>query len=227
MLKQQTAIALSAALATGIVCAQDKTLYRWVDEKGKVQYTDRPPVESTGRPSSTLTPQGQVLKKNEAALTPQQQEARDAERKRASDEEAAGREERRKNMALLSTYPTEKDIDEARVRALKQGDEAVKATEKRLAAAAKRQDDYDKEKEFYLKKPMPAKLQQDIKNNELEMKNQQELLGVKKKELDTINAKYDEDKRRYIELTRGKGSDAPKTTTTATPSAVQADAKKK
>ena len=213
MLKQQTAIALSAALATGIVCAQGKILYRWVDEKGQVQYTDRPPVESAGRPSSMLTPG--------------QQEARDAERKHARDEEAAAREERRKNMALLSTYPSEKDIDEARVRALKQGDDAVKATEKRLAAAAKRQDDNEKEKEFYLKKPLPAKLQQDIKNNELEMKNQHELLGVKKKELDTINAKYDEDKRRYIELTRGKGSDAPKTTTAATPSAVQADAKKK
>jgi hypothetical protein len=47
------------------------------------------------------------------------------------------------------------------------------------------------------------------------------LLEVKKKELDAINAKYDEDKRRYIELTRGKGGSAAKATTAA------ADAKKK
>jgi hypothetical protein len=221
MLKQAIAIALFSTVAAGLASAQTKTMYRWVDEKGKVQYTDRPPAESAGRPSDTLTRQGQVLKKSEGALTPEQEAAREAERKKARDEEAAAREERRKNMALLNTYPSEKDIDEARVRALKQGDEAVKATEKRLAEAAKRQNEYEKEKEFYLKKPMPAKLQQDIKNNELELKNQQELLGVKKKELDTINAKYDEDKRRYIELTRGKGSPAGKAATAA------ADTKKK
>ena len=215
MLRSLIAIALTSILAVGLAFGQAKTMYRWVDENGKVQYTDRPPVESAGRPSSTLTTQGQVLKRNEAALTPEQQEARDAERKKARDEEAAAREERRKNMALLSTYPSEKDIDDARARALKQGDEAIKATEKRLTAATKRQEDYDKEKEFYLKKPMPPKLQQDIKNNELELKNQRELLGVKKKELDSINAKYDEDKRRYLELTKGKGAAAP------------ADAKKK
>ena len=203
-------VALSSLLAAGTAGAQNKTMYKWIDEKGKVQYTDKPPVESAGRPSPTLTTQGQVLKKNEAALTPEQQEVRDAEKKRARDDEAAAREERRKNMALLSTYPSEKEIDDARGRALKQGDEAVKATEKRLDDARKRQDDYDKEKEFYLKKPMPAKLQQDIKNNELELKNQQELLGVKKKELDTINAKYDEDKRRYLELTKGKSASPAK-----------------
>jgi len=220
------AVLLSALLAGGLAQAQNKTLYKWTDENGKVQYSDKPPVEAAGRPSSTLTQQGQVLKKNEGALTPEQQEARDAERKRAREEEALAREERRKNMALLSTYPSEKDIDEARARALKQGDEAVKATEKRLDAAQKRQVEYEKEKEFYLKKPMPAKLQQDIKNNELELKNQTELLGVKKKELDTINAKYDEDKRRYIELTKGKGATPAKATTAAAPASPAGTTKK-
>ena len=221
MLSRLIIVLLSSTLAAGIASAQNKTLYKWVDEKGKVQYTDKPPVEAAGRPSETLTGQGQVLKRSGAALTPEQREARDAESKRALDDEAVAREERRKNMALLSTYPSEKDIDEARARALKQGDEAVKDTEKHLDAAKKRQVEFDKEKEFYLKKPMPAKLQQDIKNNELELKSQAELFGVKKKELDTINAKYDEDKRRYIELTRGKSGPAAKATTAAT------DAKKK
>ena len=210
-------VALSATLASDLACAQGKTMYRWVDEKGQVQYTDRPPVESTGRPSSTLTNQGQVLKRNEAALTPEQEASRELERKRAREEAAVAREDRRKNMALLSTYPSEQDIEEARARALQQGDEAIKVTERRLAGATKRRDEYEKEKEFYLKKTMPPKLQQDIRSNELELKNQQELLGVKNKQLDTINAKYDEDKRHYIELTRGKAAAA----------AAPADVKKK
>lgn len=208
-------LAVSLCVAAGYASAQAR-LYKWTDEKGKVHYTDKPPTEAAGRPSETLTRSGAVLKKSEATLTPEQQEARDRENKQKREEEAAAREERRKNIALLNTYSSEKDIEDARARALKQGEEAVKATEKRIAEAQKRQNDYEKEKEFYLKKPMPPKLQQDMKNNELELKNQQELLGVKKKELDAINAKHDEDKRRYLELTKGAPA-APKSTTAAAP----------
>jgi hypothetical protein len=49
---------------------------------------------------------------------------------------------------------------------------------------------------------MPAKLKQDLSNIEIEIKNQKELLEAKKREIGTINAKYDEDKRRYAEATR-------------------------
>ncbi len=53
---------------------------------------------------------------------------------------------------------------------------------------------------------MPFKLRQEIANNDIEIKNQIVLLDAKKKEISTINAKYDEDKRRYVELTSGKGA---------------------
>ena len=55
---------------------------------------------------------------------------------------------------------------------------------------------------------MPFKLKQEISNNEIEIRNQTSLLDAKKKEINTINAKYDEDKRRYIELTSGKAATA-------------------
>jgi len=51
---------------------------------------------------------------------------------------------------------------------------------------------------------MPFKLKQEITNNEIQIRNQTVLLDAKKKEINTINAKYDEDRRRYIELTSGK-----------------------
>jgi hypothetical protein len=59
---------------------------------------------------------------------------------------------------------------------------------------------------------MPKKLQDDIKNNEIDIKTQQETLAAKKKELGEINAKYDEDNRRYLELTmsaKAKSEAAP------------------
>jgi hypothetical protein len=151
-----------------------------------------------------LSRQGMVVKKSEGALTPSQIAARDAEEKRKKDEELAAKEEKRKNQALLNTYSSENDIEEGRQRALRQAEAANKETEKRMAEAQKRAQTLVAEKEFYLKKPMPKKLQDDIKNNEIDIKGYQDALSAKQKELGEINAKYDEDKRRYQELTGTK-----------------------
>ena len=136
-------------------------------------------------------------------LTPEQQALQEAEKKRKDEQEQQAREERRKNAALLNTYSSEKDIEEARTRALRQAEEAIKQTEKRITEAEKRRKDFEREKEFYAKKGPPPKLLQDIQNAEIELKNQHDLLDAKRKEIGTINARYDEDKRRYLELTKG------------------------
>ncbi|MBI2316433.1 MAG: DUF4124 domain-containing protein [Betaproteobacteria bacterium] len=198
-----------ALVCSASVSAQQR-MYKCVDDKGKVYYTQTPPKECLGRETQELSRQGQVLKKSEAALTPEQRAAREAERKKKIEQEQLAREERRKNEALLNTYSSEKDIEDARARALKQAEEAIKGIEAKIAEGEKRRKKYEAEKEFYAKKPLPAKLQEDIKNNEIELKNQTELLVAKKKESSTINAKYDEDKRRFLNLTKGKpASPAP------------------
>ena len=51
---------------------------------------------------------------------------------------------------------------------------------------------------------MPVKLTEDIRNSEIDLKAQEDLLAAKKREVIAINAKYDEDKKRFIEATRGK-----------------------
>jgi hypothetical protein len=43
-----------------------------------------------------------------------------------------------------------------------------------------------------------------MSNIDIEIKTQTTLLDAKKKEISTINAKYDQDKRRYTELTAPK-----------------------
>jgi hypothetical protein len=194
---------LAASLAAGTAQAQSR-MYKCVDAKGKTYYTQTPPAECLGRDTEVLnTKSGSVLKRMEGQLSPEQQAKRDEELKKKAEADVAAKEERRKNTALLNTYASEKDIDEARARALKENEQGIRETEKRIDNAMKRQKDLDGEKEFYAKKTLPAKLQQDIRNNEVDMKNQQELLNVKKKQVNTINAKYDEDKRRYVELTKG------------------------
>lgn len=196
-------IASVLALAAAPASAQSH-MYKCKDSKGKTYYTQTPPAECMGKEMDELSKQGRVLKKREAALTPEQLAAREAEEKRKKEEEALAREEKRKNQALLNTYSSEQDIEEGRQRALKQSEQAAKEIEKRIAEAQKRAKALAAEKEFYLKKPMPKKLQDDIKNNDMDLQTQEGALAAKKKELGEINAKYDEDKRRYLQLTGAK-----------------------
>jgi hypothetical protein len=58
--------------------------------------------------------------------------------------------------------------------------------------------------EFYKKNPAPLKLQNDVKAAQVDLEAQQNLLEIKKKEVESINARYDEDKKRFAALTTGK-----------------------
>jgi len=167
-----------------------------------------PPPECLGRDTQELNKSGTLIRKNPAAipLSPAQEQAREAERRKKIEDEERSKEERRKNLALLNTYSSEKDIEDARTRALKEAQGAIEDTERVIAGAKKRRQELETEKEFYVKKPMPFKLKQEITNNEIEIRNQTSLLDAKKKEISKINAKYDEDKRRYVELTSGKAA---------------------
>ena len=195
----------STVLALAPAAAQER-MYKCVDARGKVYYTQVPPPECLGRDTQELNKSGTLIRKNPAALSPAQAQAREAERKKKIEDEERSKEERRKNLALLNTYSSEKDIEDARTRALKEAQGAIEDTERVIAGAKKRRQELETEKEFYVKKPMPFKLKQEITNNEIEIKNQISLLDAKRKEISTINAKYDEDKRRYVELTSGKAA---------------------
>jgi hypothetical protein len=204
---QATAFLCLTLLAAAPAAAQER-MYKCVDAKGKTYYTQVPPPECLGRDTQELNKSGSLLRKNPAVipLSPAQEQAREAERKKKIEEEERSKEERRKNLALLNTYSSERDIDDARARALDEAQAAIEATERSIAGAQKRRQELEAEKEFYVKKPMPVKLKTDISNTEIEIKNQTVLLDAKKKEISAINAKYDEDKRRYVELTSGKPS---------------------
>ncbi len=188
-------------------------MYKCVDARGKVYYTQVPPPECLGRDTQELNKSGTLIRKNPAVipLSPAQEQAREAERKKKVEDEERSREDRRKNLALLNTYSGEKDIEDARKRALTEAQVAIEDAERGIAGAVKRRQELEAEKEFYVKKPIPFKLKQEITNTEIEIRNQTELLDAKKKQISTINAKYDEEKRRYIELTSGKaGASAQK-----------------
>lgn len=205
MRSQALLVLLSLALLSPALAQQSpQHMYKCKDASGRVYYTQVPPRECLGRDTQELNKSGMVVKETGRAPTAAESKAQEAERKKKAEEAEKEKEERRKNLALLNTYASEKDIEDQRARALKEAQTAIEDTEKHIAGLEKRQKDLEAEKEFYTKKPIPPKVRQEISNNEIEIKNQTALLEEKKKEISHINARYDEDKRRYVELTTGK-----------------------
>jgi hypothetical protein len=195
---------LAVLIALLPLAADAQTSYRCVGKDGKKYYGSVVPPACLGQPVEQLNKQGMVVKRFDAAASAAEREKKAAEEVERKKREAISKEEGRRNRALLATYTNENDIDQARGRALKENQNAVKDIETRIGALRKRQDELKKELEFYQgKNKPPAKLEQDVKNAEFDVKTQQDLLAAKKKEVELINARYDEDKKRYIELTKG------------------------
>jgi hypothetical protein len=178
--------------------------YRCVGKDGKKYYGQNVPMECLGQPVEQLNAQGMVMKRFDAQASAAQRAAKEAEAEERKKRETASKEEGRRNRALLATYTSDKDIEQARGRALKENEAAIKDIETRIAALKQRQDELRKELDFYQgKNKPPAKLAQDIKNAEFDLKTQEELMANKKKEVELINARYNDDKKRYNELTKG------------------------
>lgn len=193
--------------------------YRCVGKDGKKYYGSTIPQQCIGQPVEQLSRQGTVIRRIDTPASEAERAAKEAEAKKKREEDAIAKEERRRNNALLATYTSEKDIEDARSRALADNQKASKEVELRIAEIRKRQATYNKEMEFYADgaKPSakkggatpasasakaPPKLLADMKNAEIDLKAQENLLAMRQKEVQAINAKYDEDKKRFLELTK-------------------------
>lgn len=192
----------TAALLASSVAAQTPT-YRCTAKDGKKYYSSAIPRQCIGRPVEQLNAQGMVVRRIDPEADERTREEKQAALEKKREHEAANREIDRRNRALLATYTSERDIEDARSRALADNQKAVRDVEARIEAIRKRRAGYDKELEFYKggNKP-PAKLSEDMENADIELKANQELLAVKKKEVEHINARYDDDKKRYVQLMR-------------------------
>jgi hypothetical protein len=194
---------LVAGLALAPFVAEAQS-YRCTGKDGKKYYGQSVPPACVGMPVEQLNSQGMVTRRFDAAASAAEREKKAAEDEERKKREAVTKEEGRRNRALLATYTSEKDIDNARGRALRENEIAVKDIERRIDALKKRQDVLKKELDFYQgKNKPPAKLSDDIRNTEIDIKAQEGLMATKQKEVAQINSRYDDDKKRYTELTKG------------------------
>jgi hypothetical protein len=184
----------SSLAASSIFCCNN--------EAGRQVCGDVLPPACYGRAYRELGYAGRTARTVEAPLTGEQRAQRAAEEQRRSEQERLLNEQRRKDQALLNTYGSEKDIEIMRSRAERDLAAAIKAAQERIAEIRRQRKKFEDEAEFYKKRQLPADVAKGLRDADQEIRAQESVIDSKKKDLDAIRLKYDEDLRRFVELSK-------------------------
>jgi hypothetical protein len=184
----------SAVAATNLYCC--------IDAVGKQVCADLLPPACYGRAYRELGDSGRTVRVVDAPLTVEQRAQRTAEEAQQKAKDAVRRENQRKDQALLNTYGSENDIEMMRSRALDDVQKSISAAEAKITELRTKRTRFENESEFYKKKQLPPEVQKGLRDVDNEITAQQQTIEARKHDLDLVRAKYDEDKRRYLDLSR-------------------------
>ncbi len=145
---------------------------------------------------------GNVLKRIDAHLSDaERRELKKNADQRRRDEEEAKRQARR-DLALLDTYYSEKDIDVVQNRAEKTLRRTIKRATERLEKAQERLTKLQKDTKKYPKNEIPSALQLQLTKAANEVDEEQNLIASKNKELAEIATRYNAERERFRSLIR-------------------------
>ena len=192
--------AIATAAAAPPTTGSSGTLYCCQDANGKQVCGDILPQACYGRAYRELGSNGLTIRIVDAPLTAEQRVQREKEEEKFRREEEKRREQQRKDQTLLNTYGTEQDIELMRKRA--EGDvlKAIANAEKKIAEIRQQRKVFENEAEFYKKKTLPLDVKKGLADADSDINSQEVFIADKRKELKVTHEKYDEDKRRFIEL---------------------------
>lgn len=184
-----------------IVPSAGAQTYRWVDERGRVHYSDTKPPLATEQ--AVLDKQGRVLRRLPRSGAVPETEADD--RARARDIARI-----RQDQALLSTYLHEGEIDLARDRALAQEQAKRESLQAMLQQALNRLAQINGEAAAHSQagRRVPEALRQSREETQREIARLQDLLGRNAAAMAQTEARYAGYKHRYREL-KGLSSQGP------------------
>ena len=197
------AVAAHAAQKPARSGSQDKTggqTYKWINEKGEVQYGDAVPAEYAQSERVILNKQGVEVgrvdsRKNAQQAAEQARAQQDAERKRQHDQ------------FLMTTYMSVRDIERLRDERLDQIDGQIKAAQAyietldgRLTALQDRAMRYRPYSEKTDAPRMPDDLVEDLVRTANETRDQRRSLDTRRKDQVDVRAQFDSDIVRFKEL---------------------------
>ena len=171
-----------ALLLMAPLAALAQNTYRCTAKDGKKYYGQSVPPQCVGAMVEELSPSGTVVKRIGPQATPDDRAKKEAEEAERQKQATAAKEQARRDQALLATYGSEKDVEDMRRRALEDNQRLSDQIQAKIAGLQDRASKGDA-------------------GAKSEIAMQENLLESKKKEAQVINAKYDDDRKRYLQLT--------------------------
>lgn len=213
---------LILAVLLGLVApGPQAALYKWVDDKGRIQYSDKPPPD-VGKGGVEMSNRGVVKKKLDGGLTPDEKRAKEAEAARRYAEQQEAIAQRRADNALLQSFTSAAEIDMKRDRELQALDAMIANLKSQERSLVERWNDDKRRADEHAKrsKPLPDGLKQDLVRSENEVKTVREEIQRRHQESGEVKSKYEGLRKRYTELRQPATSEpTPVATPTSTPPA--------
>lgn len=193
-------VQLACALALGVAAQAHaaSNFYCCTDASGKETCGDVLPQTCYSRSYREVGTSGQTRRIIAAPPTAAERKQRAAEEAERKAQEAATLDQKRKDQALLTTYGNVNEIDAMRARASADATRGLNEATQRSTDLRNRRQKLEGSKG----KPISPETREAIKDLDLEISAQETIIAARKKELATINQKYDLDKSRYLELNR-------------------------
>lgn len=205
--------------------------YKCVDEKGVTRIGDTPPAEC-GNVVMYEMKGTAVVRRIDPSLTPEQIRAKAEEAERLKGEKRIEADKKRQDMALLNTYSSEKEFDVARDRNIEPIKGRIASAQERFKGVEARERKLEEEMEFYKAGKSKAKagkggdepppgLTADLARARAEKAALVNATAGYEKEIEQVKARYEADKKRWLELKNAvnKPKEDPKGPATVTLSA--------
>jgi hypothetical protein len=177
--------------------------YRWVDQHGKVQYSDVMPPSQAGKGHAELDKQGRVIKEvQRTRISPEDRQQQLDAAARQQAEQRKQIEQRRRDTALLSTYANEKEIALARDRAIELESLNIRGLQTRLDRAAEKLAEANAQLARFSAagKPTPAAILQMRTEAQRELAQIGVAMEQRGKAVEAIHQRFEEDQQRFLEL---------------------------
>jgi hypothetical protein len=194
------AFVLALLAAAPWLAAAQPSVFVCVDSRGRTISGDRPPAECADRQIRELRADGSVRRVIEPPLTPEQRAAREAELARQRDLAERQRAQARRDLALLETYSTDKEIESARKRALADRQVLIERATRRMEELRREKKKLDDESEFYIRRQLPDKLNRAIAANDELMRAQEKQITDTLADMERVNQRYQAEINRFREL---------------------------
>jgi hypothetical protein len=176
--------------------------YCCTDNADKYVCGDTLPQACYGRAYRELGANGRTIREIAAPLTPEQRVERVAEEEKRRQEALIAAEQQRQDEILIAMYANIDDLEATRKRSLDDVRRAIRSAGERISEIKALHKQFQDEAEFYKNRDLPVTVEKGLADTEFEIKAQEAIIEAKEKDIDALQDKYDEDRRRFLDLQR-------------------------